>query len=142
MTTVDPDFASQEAREARRQRTFARIGAADKWFQVLGLSWVTPLLRAAAGELYNDLDDVDYFPSYELVTNPTWRGESFETNLRSVKSSTVAHVMTHYRGGDVPANGDVPKVFESSKPAGKESSIELTDEETVACEEAMLEAFG
>ncbi|MRU16524.1 ABC transporter permease [Roseovarius sp. A21] len=50
MTTVDPDFANAEAREARRARVFTRINAADKWFQVLGLSWMTPVLKAVAGD--------------------------------------------------------------------------------------------
>ena len=51
MTTADPDFAATAAaREARRARLFTRINAADTWFQVLGLSWITPLLRAAAGD--------------------------------------------------------------------------------------------
>ncbi len=50
MTTVDPDFAKAEAREARRARLFTRINTADKWFQVLGLSWITPVLKAIAGD--------------------------------------------------------------------------------------------
>ncbi|EAQ26453.1 ABC transporter permease [Roseovarius sp. 217] len=50
MTTVDPNFAETKDREARRARLFTRINAADKWFQVLGLSWLTPVLRAAAGD--------------------------------------------------------------------------------------------
>jgi len=51
MTIADPDFATAAAaRDARRARRFTRINAADKWFQVLGLSWITPLLRAAAGD--------------------------------------------------------------------------------------------
>jgi len=50
MTTVDPDFTAAEAREARRAKLFTRINAADKWFQVLGLSWATPLLKAVAGD--------------------------------------------------------------------------------------------
>ncbi|WP_294620201.1 ABC transporter permease [uncultured Roseovarius sp.] len=50
MTTVDPDFANAEAKEARRARLFTRINAADKWFQVLGLSWMTPVLKAVAGD--------------------------------------------------------------------------------------------
>ncbi|MBY6160072.1 ABC transporter permease [Mameliella alba] len=50
MTTVDPDFTAAEAREARRAKLFTRINAADKWFQVLGLSWITPALKAAAGD--------------------------------------------------------------------------------------------
>ncbi|PWE32953.1 nitrate ABC transporter permease [Maritimibacter sp. 55A14] len=50
MTTADPEFANAEAREARRARLFTRINAADKWFQVLGLSWLAPVLKAAAGD--------------------------------------------------------------------------------------------
>ncbi len=50
MTTVDPNFTDDAAREARRARLFTRINKADKWFQVLGLSWVTPVLKAAAGD--------------------------------------------------------------------------------------------
>ncbi|MFK7868361.1 MAG: ABC transporter permease [Roseobacter sp.] len=47
MTAIDP---SELETEARRQRTFTRINAADKWFQVLGLAWVTPILKATAGD--------------------------------------------------------------------------------------------
>ncbi|PJE27499.1 nitrate/nitrite transport system permease protein [Pseudooceanicola antarcticus] len=50
MTTVDPDFARKEAREARRAKLFTRINAVDKWLQVLGLAWITPILKAAAGD--------------------------------------------------------------------------------------------
>ncbi|MGJ8605105.1 MAG: ABC transporter permease [Marivita sp.] len=50
MTTVDPNFAETADREARRARLFTRINAADKWFQILGLSWLTPVLRAGAGD--------------------------------------------------------------------------------------------
>jgi len=47
MTTVDPDSLSAEARRARR---FTRINQLDSWFQVLGLAWITPLLKLAAGD--------------------------------------------------------------------------------------------
>ncbi|MEL6702303.1 MAG: ABC transporter permease subunit, partial [Pseudomonadota bacterium] len=52
MTAIDPNTLTDdaEAREARKARLFTRINAADKWFQVLGLSWITPVLRAAAGD--------------------------------------------------------------------------------------------
>lgn len=50
MTTVDPDFAAAEAREARRTRLFTRINKADAWFQVFGLAWMTPILKVAAGD--------------------------------------------------------------------------------------------
>ena len=50
MTTIDPEFAAAEAKEARRARLFTRINKADTWFQVLGLAWITPILKAAAGD--------------------------------------------------------------------------------------------
>ncbi len=50
MTAIDPASAAAEEREARRTRIFSRITKADRWFQVLGLSWLTPLLKAAAGD--------------------------------------------------------------------------------------------
>ncbi|MEJ6388818.1 ABC transporter permease [Gymnodinialimonas ulvae] len=48
MTTVDPNFDAD--REARRERRFTRINKADAWLKVLGLAWITPVLRIAAGD--------------------------------------------------------------------------------------------
>lgn len=50
MTTVDPNLDAEAARDARRERRFTRINAADKWFQVLGLAWITPILKTIAGD--------------------------------------------------------------------------------------------
>ncbi len=50
MTTIDPQNVADEAREARRARLFSRINKADTWFQILGLSFITPILKAAAGD--------------------------------------------------------------------------------------------
>jgi len=43
---TDPDLE----REARRARLFTRINKADTYFTVLGLSWMTPVLKAVAGD--------------------------------------------------------------------------------------------
>ena len=48
MTAVDPNVIEAQNREARRAVWFTRINKADAWFNVLGLSFLTPLLRAAA----------------------------------------------------------------------------------------------
>ncbi|MCB1508541.1 MAG: ABC transporter permease, partial [Hyphomicrobiaceae bacterium] len=50
MTTIDSQFEADAAREARRARLFTRINKADGFLSVLGLGWVTPILRAAAGD--------------------------------------------------------------------------------------------
>jgi nitrate/nitrite transport system permease protein len=50
MTAIDPSaLVPDKTREARRARLFTRINKADTWLRVLGLAWVTPVLRAAAG---------------------------------------------------------------------------------------------
>jgi len=48
MSAIDP--ATFPDRAARRARLFTTINRLDGWFQVLGLSFVTPLLRALAGD--------------------------------------------------------------------------------------------
>ncbi len=50
MTTVDPDHLAAQHRDARRAVWFTRLNKADAWFSVFGLAWVTPLLKAAAGD--------------------------------------------------------------------------------------------
>jgi nitrate/nitrite transport system permease protein len=47
MSVTDPETLSAGA---RRARLFTRINRADNWFQVLGLAWLTPILKAAAGD--------------------------------------------------------------------------------------------
>jgi nitrate/nitrite transport system permease protein len=50
--TAIPDAALPDAaaREARRARIFTRINKADTWLSMLGLAWLTPMLRIAAGD--------------------------------------------------------------------------------------------
>lgn len=47
MTAIDHDTLSSEA---RRARLFTWINKADAWFKVFGLAWLTPMLKAAAGD--------------------------------------------------------------------------------------------
>lgn len=47
MTAIDHNTLSNEA---RRARLFTRINKADAWFKVFGLAWLTPILKAAAGD--------------------------------------------------------------------------------------------
>jgi ABC-type polysaccharide/polyol phosphate transport system ATPase subunit len=60
------------------------------------------VLRAAAGEVCARNKNCDYFPSYEIVTGNYSRGAYFESDLRSVTSEGVDHVMRlflkHYAG--------------------------------------------
>ncbi|RPE67061.1 GSCFA family protein [Pacificibacter maritimus] len=46
-------------------------------------------LRAAVGEFAQAHHDVDYFPSYELITNPMSHGAFYGDNMRNVRTSGV-----------------------------------------------------
>jgi len=54
MTAIDPHTLSEAdkaaEKEARRSRMFTRINKLDAWFKVLGLAWITPILKAIAGD--------------------------------------------------------------------------------------------
>lgn len=92
-------------------------------------------LRAAAGYLTSTYRNVDYFPAYELVTNPRLHSIAFEANLRSVRPETVSIVMKHFFtavGGELN---------QQQKRPGKQS-LENTKESEAFCDEALLEVFA
>ena len=43
------------------------------------------VLRAVAGDLCSECKHIDYFPSYEIITNPRLHSSAFANNLRSVR---------------------------------------------------------
>jgi hypothetical protein len=90
-------------------------------------------LRAAAGELAGTYPDVDYFPSYEIISSPAYKGFFFEPNLRSVSAAGVEHVMQTFFAAHPPhaQKPEVAPVTTTSAPVAD-----------VACEEALLEAFA
>ena len=40
----------RDLRTSRREKLYRVIGRCDPWFKVLGLAWITPIWRAAAGD--------------------------------------------------------------------------------------------
>lgn len=84
-------------------------------------------LRAVAGCL-SKKPYIDYFPSYEIVTNPRYYLESYDTNLRTVKQSTVDNVMNYFFKEHTPWN----------KSEG-EIDIQSID---IQCEDQLLEMYS
>jgi hypothetical protein len=91
-------------------------------------------LRSVAGQLSTNQAHIDYFPSYEIVTNPRNHSSAFSDNLRSVRDETVENVMKHFFA-EHPAIPDRNNNLSSLQPSSM-------SKEDVQCEEAMLEAFG
>ncbi len=51
MTAIDPPHPTgPDAREQALQRRISRINGLDKWLKVLGLPWLTPILKLGAGD--------------------------------------------------------------------------------------------
>ncbi len=89
-------------------------------------------LRVAAEELRASHPNVEYFPSYEIITGSYNRGAYFEDDLRTVKPSGVAHVMRcffkHYVKGELSLHG---VQAESPRNTYRLSEI-VCDEEAIA----------
>lgn len=106
------------------------------------------VLRAAAGALSSRFDDIDYFPSYEIVTCHAPGNEPFDQTGRNVRAETVEKVMSYFLSEHVRAHVPASEaaLAPSVSPATPREdeahrAYEATDER-VFCEEAMLEAFA
>lgn len=98
-------------------------------------------LRTVAGDLAARFEDIDYFPSYEIITSP-WSGSCFfEKDMRSVRSEGVENVMRTFMGAHRPgeAGSTATTSIRRTEPA---SAREQPDDMAVACEEELLEAFA
>lgn len=108
-------------------------------------------LRAAAGALALEFDDVDYFPSYEIVTSHAPGNTPFDETGRNVRPETVETVMSYFLAEHVPVGQPMSKTSLSraqlqsheraESPSRTMNPYEATDER-VFCEEAVLEAFA
>lgn len=101
------------------------------------------VLRAVCGDLYQRYENVDYFPSYELVASHPMRAMFFEPNLRSVAPQGVAQVMEHFftAHGETAASPRRPaRPATDTAPAA--GSNDERDEDDLVCEDELLEVFG
>jgi hypothetical protein len=92
------------------------------------------VLRAAAGYLSNHYDDIDYFPSYEIITNPWSESMFYGSNLRSVTERGVDLVMQTF----FSVHPSHPSVGSTSDQANGND----LPESDVVCEDAILDAFA
>jgi hypothetical protein len=96
------------------------------------------ILRAAAGAFTDQHPDVDYFPSYEIVTHPGLARDMFEPDRRGVTPEAVAYVMQHFFEGLGVTPTDAPP---QETDADKAVTAALEADELI-CEELALEQFN
>ena len=89
------------------------------------------ILRAVAGQLASSLPEVDYFPSYEIINSPVFKGVFFEPDQRNVNPHGVDYVVQH--------------LFKSLGNKFKEQPASIVDPRVEdidqVCEEELLDAF-
>lgn len=96
------------------------------------------LLRAVAGEVAATGPQIDYFPSYEIITQPVFRGMFFAPDLRSVVPQGVATVMGHFFAAQERFFGPVA----AAGTPGRKGARKARARADVACEEELLNAFA
>jgi hypothetical protein len=97
-------------------------------------------LRVVAEAAVTSHRQVEYFPSYEIITAPQARGSYFEPDLRSVSPDGVAHVMRVFtahmmRADAAPIEDTAEPVAEPSEEARARYAA-LSD---VLCDEELLD---
>ncbi len=105
---------------------------ADNQHVLCATTYSKSVLRAVAGQLYQDFDDIDYFPSYEIIASSWSRGFFYQSNLRSVSPIGVETVMRTFEKSHPPIK----------KTNASESANHPTSEDDLICEEVLLEAFA
>lgn len=95
------------------------------------------VLRSVAGQMAAEYKFVDYFPSYEIITHPVFRGMFYGPNMRSVEKSGVDTVMGHFFA-------DQARVFGAPKPskARRQVAAPVVLDDELKCEEELLGAFA
>ncbi|MEI4488111.1 GSCFA domain-containing protein [Frigidibacter sp. MR17.14] len=94
------------------------------------------VLRAAAGGFAAAHPGVvDYFPSFEIVTNPAARGAFFAEGAREVRPEGVAAVMAVFLAAHGLVAGEAPAPRAVARVEVEE------DGDAVICEDLLLDAF-
>ena len=99
------------------------------------------VLRSVAGQMAEEYEFIDYFPSYEIINSPSFRGVFFEPNLRTVNQHGVDFVMKSFLSC---MNNKFPLIHENH-PEASDQNMQLGKNtisiDEVACEELLLEAM-
>jgi hypothetical protein len=100
------------------------------------------ILRTVCETMSEECDDVDYFPSYEIITAPNARSANYESNLRSVRPQGVERVMSVFFSQHPGRDAAAPTAPEPVKDRQAREREKIADDaEDVVCEDALLEAF-
>jgi GSCFA family len=101
-------------------------------------------LRVVAEQIVQRYADVDYFPSYEMITGPHTRGAFYAEDLREVLPTGVGYVMAHfakhYLGETAaPVAGERVVERQPSQEAIDRQKAMIDQVSLVICDEELIE---
>jgi hypothetical protein len=110
---------------------------------ILATTYSKSVLRAAAGQLYQSYDDVDYFPSYEIFTSPLFKGQFYEENMRDPTPEGIARAMTLFFSGHraegMPMEASGPSnEAEAGVELAKQKAEQFASQQQIICDEMLL----
>jgi hypothetical protein len=96
--------------------------------------------------LAQNYEDIDYFPSYEIVAGAPTRGVFYENNLRNVATAGVDVVMKSFFEQHGSADGTMgapvaPQGEQEASSKFQPDSASIAAQK-VYCDEELLEAFA
>ena len=97
------------------------------------------ILRSVADSFSKKYDFIDYFPSFEIVTNPKTISNNFEDNIRNVKQEAVDMVMESF-ASSYDATHTYSKTLRKQAAKTYENILEEIDD--ADCEDALLDQFS
>jgi hypothetical protein len=121
---------------------------ADNAHVVTATTYSKSVLRAVCGELATTYDDIDYFPSYEVIASHWSRGMFYEPNLRNITAEGVDAVMriffsAHGTSQIGAADDDrSTRIRRRQQRLARQQGRRARQAEQEVCEEAILEAFN
>lgn len=119
---------------------------ASRQHVLVATTYSKSVLRAVCGSMVEMFDDVDYFPSYELISSPAARGFFYEPNLRSINRNGVALVMSQFLQAHAGSAADGSALCEEQEttaaPREQRRLARQRRKGDVVCEEELLEAFA
>jgi hypothetical protein len=109
---------------------------------LLATTYSKAILRAAAGQLESENSNIDYFPSYEIITSPWNNSNHFEKNMRSVKETGVDIAMNSFLSQHCHDVGTA--MVNSNKDAASEFSMDsdISFSSDAICEDFLLDSFS
>jgi hypothetical protein len=105
-------------------------------------SYSKSVLRSVCGTLYETFDDVEYFPSYEVITSANSKQAYFGANKRSVTAEGVSTAIGMFVAAHAGEEAGAAPRPASARP--EPDGIVVDEDEALAdeiCEDVLLEAF-